>query len=337
MKTFPVPFNPENHAPAAPGYRYLGKDEERKPTDETMTHRGGPWCPVVKCLWTISHIDQWTIRRALCVDDPYAPPPDQWSIPGWQVFEVQPGYIHEPDTQSWSPMGDGWQSIPSPGFPAVPGWYIRRKVAAHSVKSTIGIGWQVRYNTPGIKRLSPNQSIVIAVHDSQALSRAVQELALSAGFLWGDCDTKWSSIPVERCGGKTFIKLWTDGRKTLTFGPNALSHAGHCPMVLDARTDMGLFIDLLDSIKNSPKPVGPTINGYVSEYEKGHIIITFGCAEVCIHMLRHASKMFAYDVKHNNWMSNRTVAAITLDSGVKLTKTDIESILSYVDRVNAQS
>lgn len=346
MKTFPVGHNPENRL-LTPGYRWLSTDEPRNETDETWGCGSDRWI-TLRYLHDHHHHHPingrlvWSIRRAICIDDPYAPPPSQW-LDGYEMIDAA--------TARQSPGSDYWCLGSTPFWRSATGcaygdlFYYRRPVGAptevpsHTPTEDMKPG-QTRRNQDGSltyvtqgqpKRpttLAPNQSIVISVGSSAVLSRAVQEAAFAAGFTW---EGTGASVLADVISGGRLVVLLLNRRNQHVYWqlataplPSDWSNLLH----LDARTDMGLLIDLL-SAPSAPKPiVGPTINGYVGAYTKGADIIVFGCAQISVHMLRALSPAMM------SIHGNRTVASMTLSSGVTITREQIAAILSYIDQVN---
>lgn len=322
--TWPTPFNPSG-APQTPGYRFLGLGELVGPHDETLGSNG-VWS--VSCCRGQIITGYWrlTCRRALCVDDLSAPPPEQWSIPGWQV--LTDGHVNMND-EFWSRPTDTWSSNlggylgPVTATPL----YYRRKVGAESAPT---------------KRLvlALNQSIVVSVGSSAILSRAVQEAAFAAGWAWsyaqGDpLRTQYAPFandlsnlrirfkPNRTLGWRFKDKVWDDEVADTLY--------------LDARTDMGQLIDLLASVP--PQPAPPTINGYAAEYIKDSPVIKFGCANLSVEMLDRVARAMGMkriqgEIETLASGGNRTISSVTLDSGVKLSCADVRTALSYVDQVN---
>ncbi len=329
MKTFFEPFNPEKLPPPAPGYRYLGKDEERKPTDETMTYRNGPWSPISKCLSTISHIDSWTLRRALCVDDPSAPTPADWAK--YPIRAVSKGdYPVHGDVAMWV---DGvWIALTYGVRFAIDG-YVR--APAYDETGLIDKAKRKAPSVPEVARhsapvLKPGQSIVIAVYGNAALSTAVQLAAFGAGYAWAGSGCQTPENLRAEClflHDEMRHKIMTHGTALYAKESDETTKRLH----LDAKTDMGLLIDLLAQTPSVPaKPVGPTINGYVGAYTRLNGSISFGCAQLSIPMLRKVCELMS-----TKWTGgNRFVGGVTLDSSVSLSRADIGAILAYVDKVN---
>jgi hypothetical protein len=325
-----APHNPENK-PLDPGYRFLSGGESSKETDETWGNGTEKWLSLRHMHDEYGHPlagrSIWTIRRALCVDDQYAPPPNQWSIDGWEVFR---GDRHElrKGCQIWqSGCLTGWHHCVESGYTKTAGpFYYRRKVPGQTSNQS----------------LKPGQSIVVYVGDSKVLSQAVKQVAVEAGYL-----------PLASNSVLAYIGIHGRGHPKLT-GP-CMSHditlswynrEDPTHVYLDARTDMGKLIDLLSPVQTpNPKPklVPPTVNGHVARYNPPHKTpaggigiyhsIEFGCAKISIPMLRKAKEMM-----DGEWVGcNRTAKTIILDSGVVLTKEDIDATLAYVDAINQPS
>ncbi len=386
MKTFPLPFyGLSSQAPATPGYRILGKDEVLLTTDECYNQEGH-W---IKTTFSGSKVGYGQTfcpyRRALCVDDPYAPPVDQWSVPGWQVL-TNPHEMLGKGVQSWNHVGQQWQPTP-------PNWsnqgvgsfmvYLRRPVVLGSIslsKTNPGPGYRlltlsgchelptsgddvwsdaagwIPWNPPrGVtpfghetfrrkvgaesaptKRLNPGQSIVISVGSSSVLSRAVQEAAFAAGWVWNDGQFTYSDITDRSYGDRNALVLTPiKGMYVVDAARNLADKGG---LILNARTDLGLLMDLLAA---HPTPKAPVIHGYAAEYVKDSPTIQFGCATLSIEMLSQAARAMGMMRIHGKLAvlsggGNRFVISIILDSGKTLSKDQVAAILSYVDQVNGK-
>lgn len=141
MKTFPEPWNPENLPPPDPGYRYLGKDESKLPTDETIWTDRSHWTSYEDANINLRDTANWTYRRALNVDDPSAPPPEEWSQKGWEVS----GPTVEPAKEGEEVWRNGSQWIPAiRGFGYLSPYYIRRPINPSmntSSKTQLSVNW----------------------------------------------------------------------------------------------------------------------------------------------------------------------------------------------------
>lgn len=339
MKTFPPPHNP-NHAPETPGYRILGLGDVLNETDDYWVNWVNPgkdgksyWQTTMNVGKKIA-LDRETdgsYRRALNIDDPFAPPPDQWTREGYETVCVESGTKAHDGEEWWDKTCRCW--IDSVGGtygiifdPYYPHYYIRRKVVPAVIAPKV--------STP---ILAHGQSIVVKTHGIEALSRAAQELAFEAGWSWNDYVRKTEIRSF--CSHYLVLKVEDEGVRNITYLhyiPDRYSH------LFDAKTDLGQLIDLLASLKSPPvppAPIAPVINGYTAQYTKDSNIVTFGCAQIAVSMLMRASGIMGMPTKYTlkaNFAGNREIVSITLDSGVKLGREDIKSVLAYVDSVNAQ-
>lgn len=315
MTTFPSPHNPENLPPAAPGYRYLGKDEIVKPTDELWMRSGSYWAACqVSCRDLF-----WTYRRAICVDDQDAPPPKEWAKSGYEI--IAPGQSYH--------VGHGWEA-----------WLDGRWVSQAPTTQTILANIYYRRPTPSMNTatstqsaqtktaLKPGQFIVVNVHDSAALSRAVQEIAFAAGWSWKGTmrETEYWPDPIKSYPNGAAICLLSDkdiNHADVTWykkeSPNAL--------FLDARTDLGQLIDLLAA----PAIVAPKVNGYEAKYTKGDDVVVFGCAKIPTLLFSEGKRFLDLDISSE---ANRFVADFGLNSGVRITSEQIREIADYIETVN---
>jgi hypothetical protein len=318
MKTLPKGHNPENKT-LDPGYRFLSADEPRNLTDEVWGECSNKWVTLKylsNCGHPLTGRPHWTVRRPLCHDDQYAPPPSEWTIAGWTILSmsVLTGATVNclADDEYWDRDLKWTRQGLTTGRPySSSNLYIRRKVP-----QTVSQGLKV------------NQSIVVATHGIYALSHAVQTLAIAAGRC-----TK--NEPIIRTSATDMICINpSSGRSSdIQFASERYWREKQRDAIyLDARTDMGKLIDLLQT-KMPVVPVGPTVNGHVGQYTKGRECILFGCAVISVELIRALHETIN-PANHVKWGGNRTVDSITLSSGVKLTKVDTTAILAYVDAVN---
>lgn len=312
MKTFDLGHNPEN-LPLAPGYRWLSKDEPHRVGDEiwaTGNRASGQdghlqWCALTNSgSWTVTQPNAlWSYRRALCVDDPFAPPPDQWK----EGYEMLAGPDRGPGVEYWSRDKRSWRHCMTVGCAYQPEYYYRRPLRSAPVV--------------------PNQLIIVRVGDIAPLLVAVQQLAFDAGWSWGAAGTSGAKqlMTAHRIAVTDSTMIFLHADKTMSYGNRHVS-VSNTDLFLDARTDMGKLIDIL-----APRaPVGPTINGHVGVYVKGAATITFGCAVIPLRILSRVVDIMSYVTEG----SNRTMADIGLSSGVRLTRDQIRAIIEYVHEVN---
>lgn len=317
---FPPPFNPSK-APETPGYRLLGVGEIVGDKDQCHDFRFGVSNPVWVDVVPLLHLPvdkSWScaIRRPLSVDDKYAPPPEEWTREGYKVSGpvAVNSYGAIENEESW--FEGRWQKsllLLTYWFPA----YIRHPIVSTAVSSF---------------KLKPGQTVVVCVGNNQALSLAVQQIAFAAGIKWSGVGASVLTGVVAK-GNRVVLVLDRCKNTLLWQGENVILPSQS--VMLDARTDMGKLIDLLDQPPVPAKPVPPTINGYIGQYVRGGFgqpdIMRFGCADISMSLVHRLARFMGLE---GDVGGNRKVAAITLDSGVKLTVSDIESILQYVDEVN---
>jgi hypothetical protein len=325
MKTFSTPHNPEALPPPAPGYRYLGKDERTLLSDEFWCAQSKKWCILDEVLNRASY--DWTIRRAINVDDRFAPPPAEWSHEGWIVLteeDMKPG-TKRGDDQVWDYTFKQWNPPYNDGL-FCPDSYYRRRISSQSM------------NTSSSKPvLKPGQSIVVDTHDNPALAKAVEQIALSAGWKWCHKSHILRFMAIHGPGHRWERELSHDG-DTKWYDKNEKDS-----IRLDARTDMGILIDLLEK----PAIVPPKVRGsdckeHDASYTKGADVVVFGCAQIAISLLESAAGLMGYVVDKGRVMENaglirsgnRSVSAIILSSGVTLSREQVKDILDYVDKVN---
>lgn len=323
MKTnFPEPHNPER-LPLQPGYRWLGRDEEKRPTDEIITW--SKWEPLT-VLNGVSRLaetwrriwPQWSIRRALSVDDPLAPPPEEFAHEGYEMIT---SVDERAQTQTgWQAWYQGkWCFCPT--FSAVGPYYHRRPVSNPNVS----------VSTPNPMNIRPYQHLIVNVGTSQILAETVKTLALDARPNQELIDSKRVYLGyVYLRDGELMGAAVNDH-----YYRNQISGA----VWLDARTQLGKLIDLLEEMKRPPAPTPPKVCGsdgkdYEGVYVKGAGIIKFGCAEIATNLLRDGDTLMSAPLRHQG---NRSVKGVLLDSGVIITKDQIKAILEYVDAVNKAS
>lgn len=309
MTTFPNPHNPENLPPAAPSYRYIGEDEAKKPGDEYID--GPEWRPSRDA----GKVANWTYRRALNVDDPHAPPPSEWDKPGYTMGLKGLDLLQIFKAEWWDKDKREWRKVVGYG----PSPYYYRHLSSMTTSSQ-----SIPASCSDKPVLKPGQSIVVNTHDHLSLYRAVQHIAFDAGWEW----VNTGKGETEVTAGWSTVELKSD--KKMFNRTNRVQIPGS--LNLDARTDLGLLIDLL---AKPPAPIAPTIHGYKGEYIKGQQgvglddIVKFGCAELSLSMMRRT-----HDLMTLERVGNRTISAITLSSGVALKLDDIKAILDYVNAVN---
>lgn len=302
--TFPSPFNPDNLPPAASGYRYLGPDEMPKAGDEFKT-LSNDWMTCSEGKRTTR--PNLTYRRALSIDDQYAPPPSEWLTPGYQVSgPVTPDGRTKAlnDEEYWGWANKGW-CFSTNGLAYYHPVYIRRKVRA---------------SAPSAPTLNTKREVVVYIGDSVALSNMLKAIFRT--------DT-----PTRLYAGYVLIR--GDEIAGCNVDSGAYRSIHYVGVIwIDAYTEMGKLIDLLPSLKTPPAPVAPTINGYVAQYTKGSSTVTFGCAQISIELIKGMKGALNTIEAYGPYRGNRFMTGFVLNSGVKLGREDVKSILAYVDQVN---
>ena len=322
MKTdWPTPHNPEQVI-LDPGYRFLGVDEAPRNDDETPKTDKSGWMK-----WGTTNTGQkaasprvWTVRRALCVDDRDAPPPEEWSREGWEVLTKLPDHASEGE-QWWGEYTRRWINSKA-GYGYEPMVYARRpKVAlnqqAQGPFTTVQLGTQTCVPSRSATVQGTVQGSVLAVHAGQVVSIAPTQP-------WVAFKDSKPTNEMAKAG------LWlTDGFTVMHYQSQgivmqwAYSWTHWMPVIQPA-------------LPEKPKPVGPTINGYQASYLRRSPVVTFGCAKLAVGLLRRIIQLETDKVSIE---SNRTISnvEVTLSSGVTLTANEIKAILAYVDAVNGDS
>lgn len=342
MNMFPEPYNPDNLLAPDPGYRYLGKGEMLKESDEWVLSINEPWCKTSHAgrLVGDANFTSNTYRRAINVDDPRALPPAEWVRPGYTVIsgplsgELR-GMLLESRIERWDITNQCW----STGWTGDDPYYYRYPTPAVNPEQPIS-------NT---MNPSPGQSIIIKVGDKQALSHAVQEIAFEAGWRWPGNSKKLDGDAINIYGKNAFIGL--KPHKEMTFGGNPSSWSGE-NIILDARTELGKLIDLLSEANKPKLPPEPILKGadgkmYTAEYIKNGPTISFGCAKIDISLIEEIALLingstppktngsFGSNYMRSENSGNRNVKSITLNSGAVIHGNEAKVILEYVYAVNA--
>jgi hypothetical protein len=326
MKQFPEPWNPEALPPPALGYRYIGKDEGiNQEHDELWS--GGRWTNVKRAsIFPSGHNVSYTYRRPLNVDDEFAPPPHQCSIPGWEIVAPNTADHVGEGWEMWAPINCSWQHAPSTHNTIHSQAYYRRPIAA-----------SMNTSSPAPQSVQIVFPVSVLVGDSQPLSHAVQEIAHAAGWKWSDGGGTRDDAATDKYGQHTVLYLSAD--KKLLYGNE---HDGKTR--LDARTQMGELIDLLSKPSLPPAPVvrGSDGKDYTMSYTKDAKVVCFGCAKIDVGLLESAQTLFAEHGKSSvaNKVApkgNRTIKAVMLDSGAQLTTEQVDAALAYVNAVNGAS
>lgn len=324
MRTnWPAPHNPYN-APSTPGYRILGRGEVLLKTDEPSYGGDSAWTwGTTTCAGetVAGPITNSSYRRALNIDDPYAPPPEEWIVPGYTVLTELPAKITRGEQYWDSPWSKWHDSNPcNDGYLSCA--YVRRPIAAPITPPTT----------------KPSDTIIVKVAGNQVLSKAVQELAFAAGYKWMN-----GSAMTHDLRGVVVICI-NRLAKTIHWSPDPLYpliKAKYAPLfddpsIIDPLTDMGKLIDLLNAVP--PAPPAPVLKGlgtvvYLKDkVEASDDIVKIGYMEINLNMLREYLKLM-----QANWCAgSQAVRSVTLSHGLELSKSDIESIIKYVDAVNGR-
>lgn len=180
--------------------------------------------------------------------------------------------------------------------------------------------------------MKKSTKIIINVHNSQALSRAVQEICFASGITWGASSQAFRADVVTEYGKEqAAMRIWGNGIQFASvawYKDSGFQEPEYT--FLDAKTDLGRLMDLLTEKDEIEKP---TVYGYAADYIKGSDVIRFGCADLSVAMLRHINET-AYNMTDIKYPGNRAVSAIVLDSGKFITFPEIKAILNHVDQVN---
>ncbi len=279
MKTFPEPHNPEN-AILDPGYRFIGKDEPLHLLDMTPVADRSGWATFDLTRANGSPINRpahWTVRRALNVDDPYAPPPEEWSHPAWVI--VRPGEADHVGKgwQAWiqrgflegCSLGGRWESQPQTTHTIWTNTYYRRPM-------TLGAVTTVNTSAPEsdwflIKNRPPTDT------ECQAGMWIV-----NSGYV---SFARW-------CGSTAFLKSDATHWRPATNIP-----APPKPLLI------------------APKVNGYEMT-YVKGNEDVSTTVKFGCAEISLSMLRFANTLMTTNRPGNRTVQSVTLSSgVTLDKG----------------------
>jgi hypothetical protein len=292
--------NPENLPPSAPGYRYLGEKEPAKMTDELWLSEPKHWVSFTSMgTWNQDHLNRgdhldWTIRRALNVDDEYAPPPQEWVRPGYRI--LTPDDLkgpRMPGDEYWWAAGTKWESMPAGSFTTIS--YYRRPIQVANV--TAGAGGPIE------------------------LSGRAQVLAAAT------LPSGW--IPLASCPPDVYdLPVWTSDTSYVQL----VQFMGICDSFAGAK----YWRHAKGNVPALPEPTlppAPMLDGndgraYKMVYTKGQNVVSFGCAQISVHILTLLTETLSPRT------GNRTVKSITLDSGVSINHAEIREILDYVEVVN---
>jgi len=323
---YPKPHNPDKLDPI-PGYRFLGINETLKTTDEAWWGFSSGWLITEYPGTTPAAMVVTTYRRALNVDDQYAPPPDQWVQPGWVVDPnpIDPNtYIGTSGMEYWANGSKVWwptlNRLSSPFYVRRPASWVNPPYNSSMNTSAPSMNTSSIQSKP---RPRLDQIIAINVHSNSILSRTVQDLAFEAGFEWGDVGKHHQHLNKPR------ICLWTDG--TLAYHEGELVNMTGWE-TLDAHTDLGRFVEILEATKS---PMPPKIGGsdgkvYEGKFTKGGDVVEFGCAKIAVNLILRPALILML----SGGTGNRGVQSITLSSGVSLNRDEIKEIIDYVEAIN---
>lgn len=258
---FPVPWNPDKLDPI-PGYRFLGRDETLKVTDEAWWETPKKeWRKTLNPGFTPYLTRITTYRRALNIDDPQAPPPEKWTEPGWEVFpDPVINYEPNPGEEYWATGSQVWYSAVHPNGRQLQGrWYIRRPINPSMNTPNLSVNW-----------------IPLQGPDSRYPTDAE---AKAGAWIWTPC-------PTNPAGGFASSAKWSNAQ-TFKWCESKATH--WAPITWPTPPKQIL-------------PPIPEVNGYQMTYTKGDDLVTFGCAKIDIKLFREANaflNIFFGDKKGN--------------------------------------
>jgi hypothetical protein len=158
--------------------------------------------------------------------------------------------------------------------------------------------------------------------DNEIVSEFIQKLLFKAGFAWGFRGEQIAQNTSSKCLLASFdTPIWE--KKKVYHSGSILPYDFE---VFDAVTDLAKIMEILSA---KPEMEAPVINNYTMEYKKGNDIVTFGCANISILMLRDV-----FNAMTKTRVGNRGFDRIVLNSGVTLTEKNIKDILDYVQFVD---
>ncbi len=211
-----------------------------------------------------------------------------------------------------------------------------------TAKTNLTVGQLVTASdvTVGTQAADP-ANFVVDTDGSETLSRIVQELAIRVGVTYqvGQVPDPTVARPdnlpfilvarrAEHDHQANTIRRSTDG--------NLLSFQRNWPRY-SASTQMGEIVRLLSTPwtppapPKPPAPVGPTVHGHPASYAKGQGLISIGCAQVSVALLKRLSDTICDEY----WSGNRRVTSFTSDRGETLTAAQIKDLLAYVAAVDS--
>lgn len=236
------------------------------------------------------------------------------------------------DDEYWSEALSGWDTLNEILNRNTWKWTIRRRVpitpSNFNFESTTPMTTSPQPAKPTLKS---GQAIVVNVHGNPILSRAVQDVAFEAGLHW----TESKANHAYTTSHKLILFQLGANDKLIRYSDHP-SFTIRGALLIDARTDMGLLIDLLAQ----PVVVVPKLNGkdgktYEAQYAKGDAVVTFGCAKIDLAVFKAAHDMF--DTPCQTSQSNRHLAGIVLSSGVQINAAEVREIFDYIKAVDKSS
>jgi len=210
-------------------------------------------------------------------------------------------------------------------FAVTPSWNAR--VAGNTIDGTKFLS--------GINELrseaaaSGKNAVLILVTNSNIERNALISEAFELGFGYNgqtaswfrSRNNEWTTIKLKLVRGEPTINLYTS-ELDATKHETASVIVKHDPL-----TDLVGVIEAMQAVIEGPSiPELPEINDYNGEYVAGEDFVSYGCADIDI-------KLLAAII--NEYEGNRNIRAVTLDSGVEITKDQAEQILYHFEAVNA--
>lgn len=185
--------------------------------------------------------------------------------------------------------------------------------------------WARRFElvAEGAKPLGIN----IKIDSNVFLWELYQKLAFAHGIYWPGKKTDSNISPCRylylSLAKHSFLHentLYWDNREE--FGEKLVT--------FDGATDFKK-IEAILKMPSQPVIVAPSINGYTAKYEKGERTVKFGCAKIAIELFDDAK-----DIMNAAYNGNRMVSKIVLDSGVTITREEVEKTLKYVSEIDTK-
>lgn len=173
---------------------------------------------------------------------------------------------------------------------------------------------------------------LVLVTSSLVERNAIISEAFANGFSHGPFSCEWfrnqeplwSVIKLSHTpDGKNTIDLARteqDARLGLGAKPNDVL------TISNGLSDLKRVVDAMAAVREAKTvPELPEINNYDGEYEKDENTVRYGCATIDLGLI-HAIT--------DHYEGNRQIRAVTLGSGVEITRSEAEEILEHVDAVN---